>query len=320
MGCPSAKPERYFEIYDFEVMLCVAELGSFRKASLRLDIGQSAVSRRIQKIEDIIGVSLFERYAGGARLTAAGACFAKRARAVISNFEEAISVARAAATGEQGNLRIGLIASLSRGVIRNTTLEFFSRHPNVEVLLVEAERSELLSLLSHRRLDAIVASGGFPPEYGDSFVLAHETIHIALPEKHLLADRQRLSWNDLRNERFVVSADEPGPEIQDYLIRQLGELGKAPYIVRHRIGREGVMNLVGLGLGISLVADHWRGVRYPNVLFRPVGCERERIPFSLVWRPENDNPALRRFVSLARVHARKAAAGDAASRNADPPS
>ena len=133
MGCPSAKPERCFEIYDFEVMLCVAELGSFRKASLRLDIGQYAVSRRIQKIEDVIGVSLFERYAGGARLTAAGACFAKRARAVISNFEEAVSVARAAATGEQGNLRIGLIASLSRGVIRNTTLEFFSRHPNVEV-------------------------------------------------------------------------------------------------------------------------------------------------------------------------------------------
>ena len=192
----------------------------------------------------------------------------------MSNFAEAISVARAAATGEQGNLRIGLIASLSRGVIRNTTLEFFARHPNVEVLLVEAERSELLSLLSHRRLDAIVASGGFPPEYGDSFVLAKETIHIALPEKHSLADRQRLSWNDLRNERFVVSADEPGPEIQDYLIRQLGELGKAPCIVRHRIGREGVMNLVGLGLGISLVADHWRGVRYPNVLFRPVGCER----------------------------------------------
>lgn len=112
MGCPSAKPERCFEIYDFEVMLCVAELGSFRKAGLRLDIGQSAVSRRTQKIEDVIGVSLFERYAGGARLTAAGARFAKRARAVVSNFEEAISVARAAATGEQGNLRTGLLASL----------------------------------------------------------------------------------------------------------------------------------------------------------------------------------------------------------------
>ena len=78
------------------------------------------------------------------------------------------------------------------------------------------------------------------------------------------------------------------------------------------------MNLVGLGFGVSLVADHWRGVRYPNVAFVPIGDEEEKVPFSLTWRPENDNPALRRFVSLARVHARKAAAGDAASRTRDP--
>ena len=57
------------------------------------------------------------------------------------------------------------------------------------------------------------------------------------------------------------------------------------------------MNLVGLGLGVSLVAEHWCGVSYPGVVFRPVGEEDERVRFSLVWRPENDNPALRRFVA-----------------------
>ena len=312
-----AKAGRHFEIYDFEVMLSVAELGSFRKASRRLDIGQSAVSRRVQRIEDTIGVSLFERHAGGARLTTAGARFAEHARFIISTFEEAVCIAEAAGTARQGSLKLGLIASLSRGVVRNVTLDFIAEHPEVDVLLIEAERSELLSLLSHRGLDAIVASGGFPPEYGDSFVLAYEMIHIALPEGHKLAARRQLSWNDLQGEHFIVSADEPGPEIHEYLIRRLAGLGGAPHVTRHRLGREGVMNLVGLGFGISLVADHWRGVRYPNVLFCPVGNKTERVPFSLVWRPENDNPALRRFVSLARVHARKVAAGDAASQRPD---
>ena len=78
------------------------------------------------------------------------------------------------------------------------------------------------------------------------------------------------------------------------------------------------MSLVSLGFGASLVADHWRGVQYPNVTFVPIGDEDERLPFSLVWRPENDNPALRRFVSLARVHARRAAADDAVSQKPDP--
>ena len=74
------------------------------------------------------------------------------------------------------------------------------------------------------------------------------------------------------------------------------------------------MNLVGLKLGVSLVAEHWCGVSYPGVVFRPVGEPYERVRFSLVWRPENDNPALRRFVSLARVHAQKAAANINARR------
>lgn len=65
------------------------------------------------------------------------------------------------------------------------------------------------------------------------------------------------------------------------------------------------MNLVGLGFGVSLVPDHWRGDQYPNVIFVPIGDVGETVPLSLTWRPENDNPALRRFISLARIEARR---------------
>ena len=133
-----------------------------------------------------------------------------------------------------------------------------------------------------------------------------------------LADRERLKWEDVADATFVVSAREPGPEIHDYIIRRVSDLGRTATVRRHRLGREGIMTLVGLGLGVSLVADHWRGVSYPNVAFVPIGDDEERVPFALAWRPENDNPALRRFVSLARVHARKAASDDVASQRPDP--
>ena len=162
------------------------------------------------------------------------------------------------------------------------------------------------------------ASGEFPEAHGDSTLLIKEPIYVALQRDDPLAEQSRLSWDDAREARFLVSAAEPGPEIHEYLIRRLADLGRRPIVMRHRIGREGIMNLVGLGLGVSLVAEHWCGVSYPGVVFRPVGGEDERVRFSLVWRPENDNPALRRFVSLARVHARKAASDDAASQSRDP--
>lgn len=62
---------------DLQTMLAVAEAGSFRKASQSLQVGQSAITRRVQKLENALGVSLFERRATGARLTVAGWSFVK---------------------------------------------------------------------------------------------------------------------------------------------------------------------------------------------------------------------------------------------------
>ncbi|MEM7671292.1 MAG: LysR family substrate-binding domain-containing protein, partial [Pseudomonadota bacterium] len=142
-------------------------------------------------------------------------------------------------------------------------------------------------------------------EVGDGFQFAQEPIFLAIAADHPLAKHSLLSWNDVRNCRFVVSTDEPGPEIHEYIVKRTSALGQSADVRRHRLGREGIMTLVGLGIGVSLVADHWRGVSYPNVIFVRVGDQEESIPFSLTWRPENDNPALRRFISLARIEAKR---------------
>ena len=312
------RQSKSLEIRDVEVLLAVAEAGSIRKASHSLEIGQSAVTRRVQKFEDALGVSLFERRPTGTRLTHAGHSFAERARSFVNDLHSAIDAAHYAGKGGDGTLNLGIIASLSRGALREVIAEYVSNYPNVEVGFIESERSELLTSLSHRRLDAVFASGEFPEAHGDSTLLIKEPIYVALQRDDPLAEQSRLSWDEVREAHFLVSATEPGPEIHEYLIRRLADLGHRPHVRRHRLGREGIMNLVGLGLGVSLVADHWLGVQYPNVAFVPIGAEDERVRFSLVWRPENDNPALRRFVSLARVHARKAASDGAASQRPDP--
>jgi len=318
MGAQDLHPAKRLEIRDLELFLVVAETGSFRKAAIGLRTGQPSVSRRVRKIEDALGVSLFERRRSGARLTVAGWAFAERARTVVSSIEAAVGVALESGEGRNGRLHVGMIASLSSGALRDLIRDFRAAHPDVEMLFCECDRGELFTLLNHRLLDLVFVSGTLPDAYGDSVLVVEEQIFVALSESDALARRVRLSWEDVRSARFLVSENEPGPEIHEYLIRRLADLGHRPDIVRHRLGREGIMNLVGLGFGAGLVAEHWCGVAYPGVVFRRIGDDSERVPFSLVWRSENDNPALRRFVSLARVHAKKAAAGDAASRTRDP--
>ena len=291
------------EISQLISFLTVAEVGGFRRAAQRLGVGQPAVSRRVQRLEDHLGVSLFERRASGAQLTSAGKRFSALGRAVLSDLASAVDTARASGVAGNGDLTIGLIASLSHGPFRALINRFRVEHENVDLYLTEANRGELLSLLSHRRVDAVLASGEPSPEDGDGLLFADEKIFLAVASDHHWAKLTRLRWDDVREETFVVSNCEPGQEIHDYILRRLSGLGRTVNFRRHRLGREGVMNLVGLGFGVSLVADHWRGVRYPNVTFVPIGDEDETIPFSLIWRPENDNPALRRFISLARIEA-----------------
>jgi len=96
---------QHLEIYDVETVLAVAESGSFHKAGMLLGIGQPAVTRRIQKLEDALGVSVFERSPAGSRLTTAGWKFATRSRRLAIQFLDAVRVAQSAGSALDGKLR-----------------------------------------------------------------------------------------------------------------------------------------------------------------------------------------------------------------------
>lgn len=300
-------PERWrqcqhIELYDVETVLAVAEAGSFRKAGTLLGIGQSAVTRRIQKLEDVLGVSIFERSAAGARLTPAGWNFATRSRQITNQFLDTVRAAQSAGTAGNGRLHIGLTASLSLGALREVVARFQTQHSDVGLSFTEADLGELMTSLSHRSIDVVGAAGEPTAEHGDMMLLTRAPLYIAFAGDHPLAGRRSVDWSDVTAMSFLVSADAPGPTIHDYIIRRISDFGRQACIEVQGMRREGLMNLVGLGLGISLVCEQWCGVRYPNVVFIPLkeSGTVETIPFSLTWRAENDNPALRRFLSLAR--------------------
>ncbi|WP_227271002.1 LysR family transcriptional regulator [Roseobacter weihaiensis] len=297
--------DQHVELHQLTAALAVAETGSFRRAASKLGIGQSSVSRRIQKLEDRLGVSLFERQTNGARLTPAGICFSERVRYIVNDLNVAVESAQHEGTAGAGRLSVGVIASLSRGPIRNVFHSFFEAHPEVVVCIKESDRGGLLTDLSHRKIDAMIAVGEPETESGDSFVLARERIFLAVPSSDALATVDQLSVHDLHHATLLLSDRDPGPEVSDYILRCMVDIWRNSQVQRHKLGREGLMALVGLGLGVCLVTDHWRGVTYPNVRFVPIGNEEERVPFSLTWRPETDNPALRRFISLGRIEAKR---------------
>jgi DNA-binding transcriptional LysR family regulator len=66
------------------------------------------------------------------------------------------------------------------------------------------------------------------------------------------------------------------------------------------VGRETLKHLVTLGQGSGLTSEATMATPFPKVVFRPIAGDDERLQFCAAWVPDNDNTALRRFLSLAR--------------------
>lgn len=265
-------------------------------------MGTPAVSRRIQALEDALGVSLFERRPSGARLTEAGEQFLADASRLLREVRAAEERAREAGSGAIGKLVIGTYFSASKGRFRDALLRFVGRHRRVELLVIEGDREQLLSDVRRGRTDVAILLGPHDEPGLERLGLWQEAGMIALPVTHRLVEAPLLGWWDLAGETFIVTPRGSGPETRAKVEALLPREHSASFAV-HDVGREAMFNLVGAGLGIAVLAESASGVSYPGVVFRPVGDKtgRTMVEAAAYWDPERDNPASRRFLSLLRA-------------------
>lgn len=274
--------------------------GSFRKAADLLGLKQSNLSRRIRALEDQLGVKLFERTNGGVRATAAGRDFIRGARRVLEELQTLVDRANAVGRGDAGHLTIGFYTSLSAGHLRASLVEYARRFPQIEISTVEGSRSRLCGGIQSGTIDVAIVTGEPAPDCGRSMVLWSERIIVALPEDHPLAANEIIYWTDLKQERFLLSKRDPGPEIREILVEKLRSPGDLPEIVLQDVTPENVKSLVGAGCGVSLMSEACMGASHAGVVYRETrdGKGSTRIGYCAYWRDGNDNPALRNFIKL----------------------
>jgi DNA-binding transcriptional LysR family regulator len=285
--------------------LMVAECLSFRRAARVLGTQQSAISRRVRALEDVLGVSLFERNPAGVRPTTAGAQFFEQARDGLRQLDDAVKTAGSAGRGVIGHLHIGILSSMAAGFLREVIRTFHAGHADVALHILEGASREQIALVRENRLDVAFVLGA--PDLPNCNVTQFWTEHIfaALPQGHMLCDCDEITWESLRYEKVILCQSELGGAIHDRLITHLAELGYSPWAERLDVGREALMHLVALGLGVSFTSEATVATQFPEVVFRPIAGDAARIPFSAVSLSNNDNPVCRRFLSLARAVAKK---------------
>lgn len=294
------KGEKYgsIELRHLRHFIAATECGSFRKAANIFGISPLAISRSISNLEDQLGASLFHRHTSGVSTTHTGQRFLTRAYKVIATIDAGINDTEAAGRWELGHVRIGIYSSIASGFLARLLRSYSRCYDNIKMDIINGSSVEHISAIRRISLDVAFIAEAINWTECEQEYLWSERLFVALPDFHDLSSNLELCWHDIAHETFIVSDAPPGPEIQDHLIRCLSEIGQYPKIQAQRVSRDNLVSMVALGQGLTLVSEAMTMAKFPGVTYRPV--HDEFLAFSAIWSPRNDNPAFRRFLSLAK--------------------
>ena len=229
-------PRRYLDQRLKLPLLRVADAldahGSLLKASSALGVGQPALTRSLQELEEIVGARLFDRHARGVRPTEAGVVVIRLARRVLAELRRADEELDRVGSPEGGTVAIGVLPVAAVGVLPGALIRLKRRHPTIQVRLQQGRTEELLPLLAAREVEMVVGRL-YPPAIQDGFLreaLWEEPISVLVRADHpILASAAPVTREALARHDLVLPtvSQRVGQEIEQ-LLSLLGLAPAAP--------------------------------------------------------------------------------------------
>ena len=278
------------EFRQLECFIAVAEELHFGRAAERLCMTQPPLSRQIQLLEQDLGVTLFERNSRQVLLSAAGRRFLRDARHLLEFSAQAAATARRTSGGEAGHITLGFTAVAAYRLMPSMIMQARKLLGGVEIQLRETVTTDLSRLLLARELDAILARS-VPQQAGiESRLVEREPLVLALPAGSPLCEHATVPLRLLQGQPFVLYSPREGKYFYDRIVGAFGLADVQPQYVQRA------------GLGVGIVPDSARELRFEGVEFRPIGQRNLYADMYLAWHAQHDNPALDAFLQrVAKV-------------------
>lgn len=286
--------------------VAVCEEQHFRRAAEKLNVSQPPLSQQIKELEIELGVRLLERSNRAVELTPEGALFLRRAKAILESVDEAHDEMRNfTATG--GGIKIGYMSAALASSLppilsalredSNGALTFKLHQLDPESQLRSVARGELdIGFASFSARQA-------PVSIDDKLLIIErawqETLRVALPHNHPLAQKTVISLGQLHNERLIIMARNPLQGFFDQVISLCYNAGVSVNIVYEASQMPEVMTLVAAGYGISLVPERSSALWDRQLALIPLS-QSPTTDVSVMYRADNASPVLKRFRELLK--------------------
>jgi DNA-binding transcriptional LysR family regulator len=287
------------ELRHLRYFVAIAEERSITRAAERLWIAQPGLSTQIRRLEDEIGVKLFERHTRGVDLTDAGELFLGRARATLAAADVALSTGRSLEAGVVGTVRLGLATEAPAQVVPSLLAAFGEDRPEVDVTVFQSYAGTLLRDLRDGRIDAVVAPSIFASAELRRVRLGSEPWAVLVGPGHRLAQPGPIDARELHGVAVVVTGHRDGAGHDRAVAELLESLGVAPVLRRGGPG-PALYSAVAAGTAVALTTR--AAAPDAEIVVRPLEPAR-RIRFALLTRDEPPAPALTELIRVAEAHA-----------------
>ena len=275
----------------------LARSGNYRLASEQLYITQSALTKKIQRLESNIGASLFSRGRNGAELTHAGKTLLADAQRLVDSMQAFEQLSGSVVNGTEGHLNIGFGVSTYHKAPKMIAA-YKQQQPNVRITLNDTpSKQQTDELLSHE-LDISFNRIPCSPVL-NSLTLFDDSLVIAI-HKDLLkqAPSKALIISELAKWPYLKLAQHRGPgldkQIQQYCLANNLDLSKtqeADDILT-------LLTLVSANIGFTIVPSSAQQISNTKVEFIALQGEHATWPVGLIWNGESENPLRDRFLEF----------------------
>lgn len=253
---------------------------NFSHSAEQLGISQSALSRSIAKLEQEVGVTLFERTSQGLLLTDAGTLLVKRTQQILGLIDDTLRELQD--DGVSGKLRVGAIPTIAPYLLPSALKSFGQRYPRAAVVVQEDVTEQLVQRCRAGTLDVAVVSLPISAQYLEQMELFIEPLWMVLPDKHPLARRKHIPLTVVAEHPLILLGENHC--LSEQIANFCQERSIHPVAVETTSQLTTIQELVALGHGLSLIPDMARKVdQDPRRVYRPI---TEPTPFrsiGLIW-------------------------------------
>ncbi|MBM4762015.1 LysR family transcriptional regulator [Bacillus sp. B15-48] len=242
------------ELRQLHYFVEVAEREHVTEAASHLHVAQSAVSLQISKLEDELGVTLFERVGRNVKLTQIGKAFLADVKIALKSIEHAKQKVDEYLNPEIGSIKVGYPSSLASHLLPTVISAFREKNANITFHLRQGSYASLIEAVKNGDLDLAFLG---PVPKGDPALEGHilftEQLSALVHTSHPLADRKSIALTDLRNDAFVSFPN--GYVLQKIVVEACQEAGFRPNIVSEGEDMDALKGLVSAGIGITLLPE-----------------------------------------------------------------